>query len=95
LLPGSILAILNIFVVACHYLNHIFGYGWGFLVFSAVLAVALLMPGQRYYTTLIAQGMSSEKAAKRSNMVVGPCFMLFLIIAVYVFFHGGNVSYPV
>lgn len=95
LLPQPVLQFLNIFVVVCHYLNHVLGYGWGYLAFLALLAFACVCPGLAYWGNLIKSGMSSEKAAKQSSWVATPLFFVAIVIGVYVYYHGGNVSHPV
>lgn len=95
LLPQPVLQFLNIFVVACHLLNHYLGYGWGTLAFLALLAFAAVWPGICYWARLIKSGMGSDEASKQSSWVFAPLFVMFLLIGGYVYFHGGNVTHPV
>jgi hypothetical protein len=88
-----VLDFLNIFVGACHYLNHILGYGWGTLAFLVILAFVLLLPGHLQWKKHRESGMASEEAAKSSSWLAGLGFVLFLVIALYVLSHGGLVSH--
>lgn len=95
LLPGWVLAILNVFVQVCHLLNHYLGYGWGYLAFLLIMVLPWTLSGIHRWQHLREQGMSSDEAQRSTAWIFRAGFILSLLIGMYVYFHGGNVSHPV
>lgn len=93
-LLAVVLSILNGFVQISQYLEHTLGYGWGYMAFVLLSAIAALWWPIARWADMVqpkdgSKGVSSAEAVKRTNVHFFLATVLWWAIDGYVYFHGG------